>query len=197
LSFALSEIIEDIDYAEAEYQTVQSFLLRGIDEVPDPTIVEAYEKAMAEKKEYRSGFWKSMVIGGLFVLIVAGILYSLWPWAGILLLFIGGIVLLLGSILLNHPWPSGSWQHPLYDKDVSGLKPAKLLFSRWHWHLDDEHEPESCELQALLRKRNGQQVEIAIPVPIDEEGMQSIDDKEIVAGLTSALNGQRDSARPV
>jgi len=195
LTFALLEISEDLHYAEPEYQTARELLERGIEDAPDPTLVEKYDQAMAEKKAYRSGIWKSVAMGGAFVLLVTALLYTQWPWAGILFLVLGGLVVLLWSALDHHvEWPT--WAHPLHDKDLTSLRPAKVLFSRWYCHLDDEHDPESFELQVLVRKKNGQRVEIAIPVPMTEEGGPGVPKlmgyDEVTAKLISVMNSEHD-----
>ena len=145
---------------------------------PNSTLVEDYHRAMAQKKECWSEALKSMAFTTPFVLIFGVLFYREWPWVGILVFVIGSIVVLfLGLGADMQYYPRAPWQHPLYDQDLSGLRPANVLFSRWHC----VDEPESDKLEVLIR-RNGQLVEISVFAPRTETG-----NEQIVAKLISAM----------
>jgi hypothetical protein len=187
LRFARQEIGEDLDTAEGQYDAVQWFLERGIEEEPGTTLVEDYEKAIAEKSKSQSQERTSLAVAMPFVLIVAVLLFTQWPWAGILALIAGSIVALFWSKLDSQPYPRTPWQHPLYDKDLSDLEPASVLFSRWNWSSD----PESEELEVLIEIDN-ERVETSLLVPLDEK-----DYEEIVRDLISYLDRDHKGWRSV
>ena len=151
------------------------------------TLIEEYEQAMSLKAESRGKAVRSVAVTTPFVLILAFLFYQEWPWVGILVLLVGILVVMFVGADTGH-YGRAPWQHPLYDKDLTSLKGAEVIFSRWKL---DETQPD--ELQVLARV-DGQLVETAVDMD-GTERTYGPDWDEILSRVISTLDSMFGEAK--
>ncbi len=136
------------------------------------TLTDTYRKAIAEKKTYPWKVLKAEAIGMTFVAAVTIFLYGLDPWLSVLGIALG-VIVLFWARLRGEPghYPRCPWQHPLHDRDLSGLDHGNVLFSRWN----------AADLHILLEE-DGQLIETTV------EGCLYAEREDVVPLVISSLN---------
>ncbi len=136
------------------------------------TLTDAYRQAMAEKKSYPWEVLKAEAIGMAFVAAVTIFLYALHPWLSVLGIVLGVIVFVWARLGVEPEYhPRCPWQHPLHDRDLSGLDHGDVLFSRW----------EEADLHILLEE-DGRLIETTV------EGCLYAESEDVVPLVISSLN---------